>query len=97
MSWNSGGSYTQQYAVNEENLVQAERQFDAVTGLINATCKEKCIPTNYHEPDLNKGELTCIDRCVSKYMKMQFILGEKMQHMVPDTPSDNSFSTDTPQ
>jgi hypothetical protein len=34
MSWNSGGSYSQSYVVNEENLVQAERQFDAVTGML---------------------------------------------------------------
>ena len=42
------------------------------------TCRSKCIPPHYHEPDLNKGEMTCIDRCVFKYGAVQKYLGKKM-------------------
>lgn len=48
-----------------------------------SACQEKCIPNNYHEPDLNKGEQKCIDRCVAKYMSIQFMLGEKMKTLAP--------------
>jgi len=29
-----------------------------------SSCHAKCIATRYAEPDLNKGESVCIDRCV---------------------------------
>lgn len=63
-------------------------------------CQEKCIPNHYHEPDLNKGEQQCIDRCVAKYMSIQTIMGERMKHLSPlAQPTDNnatdSFSPDS--
>jgi hypothetical protein len=63
-------------------------------------CQDKCIPTNYHEPDLNKGEQKCIDRCVGKYMSIQAIMGERMKDMAPGTGNNNTnndgFSPDRP-
>ncbi|ORY90007.1 Tim10/DDP family zinc finger-domain-containing protein [Syncephalastrum racemosum] len=79
MSWS--GSWSQNF-VNPDNLVQAESEVDAFMDLmkrIMSSCQEKCIPTNYHEPDLNKGESVCIDRCVAKYFKVQQKLSNKMQ------------------
>lgn len=64
-------------------------------------CQEKCIPTHYHEPDLNKGEQQCIDRCVAKYMSIQKIMGERMQHLSPlaqtndNNNTNDSFSPDS--
>jgi hypothetical protein len=63
-------------------------------------CQEKCIPNNYHDPDLNKGEQKCIDRCVEKYMSIQAMMGERMKDMSPtfnNSSSDDSFSPDPPQ
>lgn len=34
------------------------------------SCHSKCVSTRYAEPDLNKGESVCIDRCVGKYFGM---------------------------
>lgn len=34
---------------------------------LSASCTKKCIPTEYKEGDLNKGESVCLDRCVSKF------------------------------
>lgn len=53
-------------------------------------CQEKCIPNNYHEPDLNKGEQKCIDRCVGKYMSIQGMLGERMKDMAPTAGGGNN-------
>lgn len=44
-----------------------------------STCTRKCIPKEYREADLNKGESVCIDRCVAKYMDANIKIGEKMQ------------------
>lgn len=43
------------------------------------TCHNKCISARYAEPDLNKGESVCIDRCVAKYFEVNKKVGEKLQ------------------
>lgn len=59
-------------------------------------CQDKCIPNHYHEPDLNKGEQKCIDRCTAKYMSIQMIMGERMKHMSPlAEPIDNNNNKDS--
>lgn len=40
---------------------------------------KKCIPTDYREADLNKGESVCLDRCVSKFFEVNVKVSEKMQ------------------
>lgn len=37
--------------------------------LVNS-CHAKCISDKYHEPDLNKGEGVCIDRCTAKFFEV---------------------------
>lgn len=34
------------------------------------SCHNKCVSPRYAEPDLNKGESVCIDRCVAKYFEV---------------------------
>lgn len=34
------------------------------------SCHSKCVSPRYAEPDLNKGESVCIDRCVSKFFEV---------------------------
>ena len=43
------------------------------------SCTKKCIPTDYREADLNKGESVCLDRCVSKMFEVNVKVSEKMQ------------------
>lgn len=45
------------------------------------TCRAKCIPNEYGENELNKGELTCIDRCVKKFVKANLLIGQQAQAM----------------
>lgn len=40
------------------------------------TCQAKCIPDEYGEADLNKGEIVCIDRCVAKYYNSNLKIGQ---------------------
>lgn len=40
------------------------------------SCRNKCIPDEYGEADLNKGEMMCIDRCVAKYYKTNLKIGQ---------------------
>lgn len=43
------------------------------------TCRNKCIPEEYGEADLTKGEMACVDRCVSKYYKANIQIGQLAQ------------------
>ncbi|KAK3117158.1 protein transporter tim10 [Teratosphaeriaceae sp. CCFEE 6253] len=40
---------------------------------------EMCIPAQYREADLNKGESVCLDRCVAKFFEVNVKVSEKMQ------------------
>jgi import inner membrane translocase subunit TIM10 len=44
-----------------------------------ASCSKKCIDSAYREPDLNKGESVCLDRCVAKFFEVNVKVSEKMQ------------------
>jgi import inner membrane translocase subunit TIM10 len=50
------------------------------------SCINKCVPTSYHEGELNKGESVCIDRCVSKF----FSTAQKIQEKANETPGQSS-------
>lgn len=46
---------------------------------LTESCTKKCIPVDYREGDLNKGESVCLDRCVSKFFDVNVKVSEKMQ------------------
>ncbi|KAI9665414.1 MAG: protein transporter tim10 [Alyxoria varia] len=67
---------------SEERLEAAETEIAMVQEMYNkltASCLSKCVPKEYREGDLNKGESVCLDRCVSKYMQANMKISEKMQ------------------
>ncbi|KAL5568406.1 hypothetical protein UlMin_024981 [Ulmus minor] len=39
------------------------------------TCFNKCVEKKYQESELNMGENSCIDRCVSKYWHVTNLVG----------------------
>ncbi|KAL2332167.1 hypothetical protein Fmac_019748 [Flemingia macrophylla] len=40
------------------------------------TCFNKCVDNRYKESELNMGENSCIDRCVSKYWHVTNLIGQ---------------------
>ena len=46
---------------------------------LQTTCQKKCIPTDYREGELNKGESVCLDRCTAKFLDTSIKVSEIMQ------------------
>ena len=46
---------------------------------LTSSCFNKCASRKHKDPDLQLGEMSCIDRCVSKYMEAQEKVGVVLQ------------------
>ena len=46
---------------------------------IASSCFQKCASRRHRDQDLALGEMTCTDRCVSKYLEAQQIVGAVLQ------------------
>ncbi|THG98507.1 hypothetical protein EW145_g7415 [Phellinidium pouzarii] len=78
------GSAPPSGGVNPERIELATAELDMITDVFNrlvTTCYTKCIGARFTEPDLNKGESVCTDRCVAKFFEVNKKVGEKMQQM----------------
>lgn len=56
-----------------QKLQAAETELEMITDMFNRlqqSCTKKCIPSDYREGELNKGESVCLDRCVSKFFEI---------------------------
>lgn len=82
MSFFMGG--TGQYAtVDPEKVKLASIQFEATSTTFNnvlSTCTKKCMGHEYGEADLNTGEQSCADRCVSKFFQANQKIGRSVQY-----------------
>ncbi|ODH33659.1 mitochondrial import inner membrane translocase subunit tim10 [Paracoccidioides brasiliensis] len=69
---------------SEERISRAEIEVEMVTDMmtrLSSSCMKKCIPPDYREGDLNKGESVCLDRCVAKFFEVNMKVSERMQQM----------------
>ncbi|KAG4305871.1 hypothetical protein PORY_000781 [Pneumocystis oryctolagi] len=76
------GASGKNQAVDPQKVSAAENELDMITDMFTRlvdTCYQKCIPSNYTDGELNKGESVCIDRCVSKFFQVNGKIGEHMQ------------------
>ncbi|KAL4884537.1 mitochondrial import inner membrane translocase subunit tim10 [Aspergillus karnatakaensis] len=67
---------------SEQKIAAAETEVEMISDMFNRlqeSCKKKCIPADYREGDLNKGESVCLDRCVGKFFEANLKISEKMQ------------------
>jgi len=81
MSFLFGGAPKQ--PTSAEKIAAAETEIEMVSDMFNRltqSCTKKCIPADYREGDLNKGESVCLDRCVSKFFEVNMKVSEKMQN-----------------
>ncbi|KAI5785815.1 Tim10/DDP family zinc finger-domain-containing protein [Geopyxis carbonaria] len=66
-----------------QKLAAAEQELEMVTDMFNrltSSCQKKCIPAEYKEGELNKGESVCLDRCVGKFFEVNIKVSEQMQN-----------------
>jgi len=67
---------------SQEKIAAAETEVEMVSDMfarLTQSCLQKCIPADYREGDLNKGESVCLDRCVAKFFEVNVKVSEKMQ------------------
>ncbi len=63
-------------------FLAAQTEMEMYTVLFNkltSTCFQKCASRKHKEPDLHLGEMSCLDRCVAKYMDAQEKVGVVLQ------------------
>ena len=54
-------------------------------------CNKKCV-VKFNEPDLQVGEMSCVDRCVGKYMQAQEKVGEVLQNFEKQMQAQEKIS-----
>ncbi|XP_058212907.1 mitochondrial import inner membrane translocase subunit TIM10-like [Rhododendron vialii] len=63
----------------EQIFGMAEKEMEYRVDMFNKltqTCFSKCIENRHKESELNMGENSCIDRCVSKYWQVTNLVGQ---------------------
>lgn len=48
---------------------------------MTTACHKKCVIPRYKDSELTKGESVCIDRCVAKYMDVNYFVLFKSQFL----------------
>jgi len=69
-----------------QKIAAAEQELEMITDMFNRltnSCTKKCIPTDYREGELNKGESVCLDRCVSKFFEVNIKVKSRNARYIP--------------
>lgn len=77
----SASQYSQ-VQVDEQKIKLAEVQFNATAQTFNnllKKCEDKCLNHEYGEGELTTGEASCVDRCVAKFVRANYIVGTNFQ------------------
>ncbi|CDY45450.1 BnaA05g12510D [Brassica napus] len=56
--------------------ISFDRSLLNAVDVLAQTCFVKCVDKRYKEAELNMGENSCIDRCVSKYWQVNGMVGQ---------------------
>ncbi|KAI1633188.1 mitochondrial import inner membrane translocase subunit TIM10 [Biscogniauxia mediterranea] len=65
-----------------EKIAAVEAEMKLLTEMHNRltkACAKKCVPVDYREGDLNKGESVCLDRCAAKFFDVHMKVSELLQ------------------
>ncbi|KAJ6442862.1 mitochondrial import inner membrane translocase subunit TIM10 [Purpureocillium lavendulum] len=71
-----------QQPTSEQKIAAVEGEMRMMADTYNRlqqSCQKKCIPTDYREGELNKGESVCLDRCTAKFLDTSMKVSEIMQ------------------
>lgn len=77
MSWLGGDPAANAKDPVKIAVAELEVMGDMFTKM-SQTCWAKCV-TKHREGDLTVGEMTCVDRCTSKYMSAHKVIGEVIE------------------
>ncbi|KAJ1327673.1 TIM10-like protein [Microdochium nivale] len=65
-----------------EKIAAAEAEMKMLTDMMSRltrACAKKCVPNDYRESELNKGESVCLDRCAAKFFDVHMKISDHMQ------------------
>ncbi|RKU44609.1 protein transporter tim10 [Coniochaeta pulveracea] len=65
-----------------EKIAAVEQNMKLMADMHNrmiAMCSQKCVPKDYREGELNKGESVCLDRCASKFFEAHQIVSQQLE------------------
>ncbi|KAI1106228.1 mitochondrial import inner membrane translocase subunit TIM10 [Jackrogersella minutella] len=72
---------------SEEKISNVQAEMKLLTQMhdrLTKACAKKCVPNDYRESELNKGESVCLDRCTAKFfdvhLKVSDLLQQEMQN-----------------
>ncbi|KAI9899044.1 hypothetical protein N3K66_005505 [Trichothecium roseum] len=71
-----------QQPTSEQKIAAVEGEMRMMADTYNrlqTMCQKKCIPTDYREAELNKGESVCLDRCTAKFLDTSIKVSDVMQ------------------
>ncbi|RDA90257.1 hypothetical protein CP533_4607 [Ophiocordyceps camponoti-saundersi (nom. inval.)] len=71
--------FGRQDKTSDQKLLAIESEMRLMADTYNRSCQAKCIPTDYREGELNKGESVCLDRCTAKFLDTSIKVSEIMQ------------------
>ncbi|KAI0910385.1 mitochondrial import inner membrane translocase subunit TIM10 [Ustulina deusta] len=67
---------------SEEKIAAVETEMKLLGEMANRltkACQQKCVPHDYREAELNKGESVCLDRCAAKFFDVHLKVSELLQ------------------
>ncbi|CAJ2500285.1 Uu.00g031380.m01.CDS01 [Anthostomella pinea] len=77
-----------------EKIAAVEAEMKLLTEMHNRltkACAKKCVPNDYREADLNKGESVCLDRCAAKFFDVHMKVSEHLQQESQQRGSGGGF------
>lgn len=79
--WNAAVST---FPLDAEKVALAEKEAAYLQSLQESIlngCQQKCFVKHYAENELSKGELCCVDRCVSKFFRASLLINQNLNDL----------------
>ncbi|KAI2604661.1 Tim10/DDP family zinc finger-domain-containing protein [Hypoxylon sp. NC1633] len=80
---------------SEEKITAIQTEMKMITQMhdrLTKACAKKCVPNDYRESELNKGESVCLDRCAAKFFDVHLKVSELMQGQMQQQQAGGSGS-----